>query len=317
MASTTKGITPMTTIRSAGLCLTLLAGAAASARAQATGASLQELFQKLDVNKDGVVERSEVPPRAIPSFERLLKAADKNKDGKLEADEMAAVAKNMPAAGGGRPGAGAAAKAAGKAAGNLPPAFSPNPLARFKAMDKNSDGKVSRDEFTGRPQLFDRLDSNKDNFIEQSELKPLLAMANAPGAAAPAGGAGQGGARVMAMDKDGDGKVSKKEFTGNPAMFDRLDANSDGFLNATEAAEAPKAMLKFLQAMDTNGDGKISREEFRGPPERFDALDADMDGFVSFEEIAKAAPAVGAAMPAPEGKDEKKGAETAKKKPEA
>jgi Ca2+-binding EF-hand superfamily protein len=304
----------MTTIRSAGLSLALLAGAAGIARAQATAASLQDLFQKLDANKDGVVERSEVPPRGIPSFDRLLKAADKNKDGKLEADEMSAVAKSMPAGGGGAVGKGGGAA---KAVMNLPPAFSPNPLARFKAMDKNNDGKVSREEFTGRPMLFDRLDTNKNGFIDRDELRPLLALANAPAAAAPAAGAGQGGARLMAMDKDGDGKVSKKEFTGNPGMFDRLDANSDGFLNSAEAAEAPKAMLKALRDMDTNNDGKLSREEFRGPPERFDALDADMDGFVSFEEIAKAVPGAGAALTDPEPKDTKKGAETAKKKPEA
>ena len=73
------------------------------------------------------------------------------------------------------------------------------------------------------------------------------------------------------MDKDGDGKVSRAEFAGAPAMFDRLDADKDGSLSKDEAAQAPKMMLELLRAMDTDGDGKISRDEFRGPPERFDA----------------------------------------------
>ena len=42
------------------------------------------------------------------------------------------------------------------------------------------------------------------------------------------------------FDKDGDGKVSKDEFAGAPAFFDRLDADKDGFVSADE--------LKALEA---------------------------------------------------------------------
>jgi Ca2+-binding EF-hand superfamily protein len=37
-------------------------------------------------------------------------------------------------------------------------------------MDKNGDGKISREEFLGRPVAFDRLDTNKDGFITRDEL---------------------------------------------------------------------------------------------------------------------------------------------------
>lgn len=39
---------------------------------------------------------------------------------------------------------------------------------------------------------------------------------------------------IKRFDKDGDGKISKKEFTGNPRHFDHLDKNKDGFVTKEE-----------------------------------------------------------------------------------
>ncbi len=38
------------------------------------------------------------------------------------------------------------------------------------------------------------------------------------------------------MDKDGDGKISKEEFTGPERFFERMDADKDGFVTAKELA---------------------------------------------------------------------------------
>ncbi len=100
------------------------------------------------------------------------------------------------------------------------------------------------------------------------------------------GGGGQGfmAPRLRAMDKDGDGKISRAEFTGPEPLFDRLDADKDGFIIPAETQRffrqnflqnAPR-----LRAMDKDGDGKISRAEFTGPEPLFDRLDADKDGFI-------------------------------------
>ena len=40
------------------------------------------------------------------------------------------------------------------------------------------------------------------------------------------------------MDADGDRKISREEFRGPPAFFDRLDTSEDGFLSAEELAAA-------------------------------------------------------------------------------
>jgi hypothetical protein len=44
---------------------------------------------------------------------------------------------------------------------------------------------------------------------------------------------------VSRLDRDGDGKVSRKEFDGPPDAFDRLDANQDGYLNDNEGPLGP------------------------------------------------------------------------------
>jgi len=48
---------------------------------------------------------------------------------------------------------------------------SSTPGDRFLQMfDKDQDGKVSKDEFPGRDERFDRVDENQDGFIEKSEI---------------------------------------------------------------------------------------------------------------------------------------------------
>ncbi|MBT3200595.1 MAG: DUF1566 domain-containing protein [Phycisphaerales bacterium] len=52
----------------------------------------------------------------------------------------------------------------------------------------------------------------------------------------------QGGASnrfVKRLDKNGDGKVSKREFDGPGDHFDHMDKNSDGYLDASEAPTGP------------------------------------------------------------------------------
>jgi len=47
-----------------------------------------------------------------------------------------------------------------------------------------------------------------------------------------------------------------------PPIIEALDANHDGVIDASEIANASKALLK----LDENGDGKLTRDELRPPP---------------------------------------------------
>src|SRR5262245_42647322 len=41
---------------------------------------------------------------------------------------------------------------------------------RLKQMDANNDGSISREEWKGRPRMFERLDQNQDGVINREEL---------------------------------------------------------------------------------------------------------------------------------------------------
>jgi len=111
-------------------------------------------------------------------------------------------------------------------------------------------------------------------------------------------GAGQGGRHqnfdrlLKRLDKNGDGKISRDEWTRNPKAFDRMDANKDGLVTRDEAeaafkqrAERREKSEQAFAAMDKDHDGKISRSEWTGKPKAFDRLDLNHDGVISHEEL--------------------------------
>tara|TARA_R110001592_G_scaffold176503_3_gene416196 strand:- start:69324 stop:71324 length:2001 start_codon:yes stop_codon:yes gene_type:complete len=93
-----------------------------------------------------------------------------------------------------------AGPAAGKAGGEKPRGESAekkkpaggNAGGMLQRLDKNSDGKISKDEAPERMQeRFDELDANKDGFLDAAELSKL----RGPGGGAGAPGGGAGGSR--------------------------------------------------------------------------------------------------------------------------
>ncbi|MFM7866455.1 MAG: hypothetical protein ACKPHU_19785, partial [Planctomycetaceae bacterium] len=124
----------------------------------------------------------------------------------------------------------------------------PNPL--LAAIDKNGDGELSEEEIDGAIIALKTLDRNKDRRLDASELRPNMpAMMGGmmggggfpPGG--PEGGRGgnnQGGPgamleRMLAMDANGDGKLSGDELPERmKPMLERSDANKDGFLDREE-----------------------------------------------------------------------------------
>lgn len=104
------------------------------------------------------------------------------------------------------------------------------------------------------------------------------------------------------MDSNGDGMVSSSEHAaGAKAMFDKLDADRDGFVTATEMDAAHEGMDKRdgmehemssadkIKAIDSDGDGKLSAAEHAtGSQNMFARSDASGDGMVDAAEMKAA-----------------------------
>lgn len=107
-------------------------------------------------------------------------------------------------------------------------------------------------------------------------------------AAAPAWAQREGALDVLlAMDRNGDGAVTRAEAqAARAAMFDRLDADDDGYLTETERSAGGDRMRRGMARADADNDGRISRAEAMGQPYRgFDRVDRDHDGVISAQEI--------------------------------
>ena len=243
------------------------------------GGEMRKRLKEMDADGDGRVTREEWKGEPA-GFERF----DRNKDGVLDAKDGGA------GMGGGRP------KLDGEAV-----------KQRWQKMDRDADGKVSREEYTGDFE-FERLDLDKDGFLTEADLKGLMAAGGGgrpggPGGPGGPGAAGAGPELLRRFDHDHDGQVTREQFPGGDEQFAKLDKNGDGVLTADDfpappaappapapgssapAGAAPSAPAGKLAALDKDGDGRLCRPEWLGSDEEWRALDKNTDGWLTADEM--------------------------------
>jgi Ca2+-binding EF-hand superfamily protein len=179
----------------------------------------------------------------------------------------------------------------------------------LNAVDVNQDGVLSAAEIANAPAQLRKLDKNGDGKLTRDEAGLQMQMGRGGGRGRGEGGRGEG-------DGGGDEPPAPaptaEELTATLMMFD---ANHNGQL---EKSEVPERMQGMFERGDTNHDGVLTRDEIaklaeanrqqagggegRGPGGRggrgpggpggfdlaFDALDTDHNGEISADEINNA-----------------------------
>jgi EF-hand domain pair len=146
-----------------------------------------------------------------------------------------------------------------------PPGGAGGALPIIAALDTDGDGELSAKEIDNAAAALRTLDKNRDGKLTREEF---LGTARGGGPGGP--NTAELVARMMAFDKNGDGKLSKDELPERmQGLLARADANKDGFVDKDELTKLAQQQAGRNQGFGPGGGrgGFSPREGGRGSDE--------------------------------------------------
>jgi Ca2+-binding EF-hand superfamily protein len=203
------------------------------------------ILQVLDYNRDGKLQQGEIDMAVV-----ILRRMDRNQDGEISSGELSGASNRSGGFAGrpndrppGNPGTG------GQSRGRVP---------QFADLDKNGDGKITKDEAPERmAEHFEEHDTNSDGFIDKKEQDAVIEFIRQRFSQRNRSDQDRG-LTFEQMDTNKDGKISKDEAPERMAeRFGEVDSNSDGFIDKEEQA----VVVEAIRRRSGQGQGQRNRPD--------------------------------------------------------
>lgn len=176
-------------------------------------------FAEADLDRDGLIAEQDVVVPGFAELRRALPIADRNSDNKLSKDELRAWLNLQEKI----------------AQGHVTITVLDYGRGLFEFFDADHDGAISRRELRDASQRVAESGGLNDRQFDRSKLPRQLVVTASRGRSQSAYHPPRNGPPwFRAMDRNGDGDVSRREFNGSTARFNSLDLNKDGLIGPNE-----------------------------------------------------------------------------------
>lgn len=163
---------------------------------------------------------------------------------------------------------------------------------RFQEMDRNNDGVITRDEWTGSARSFDNYDWNNDGRLTGDELRiGMQRSSNWEEADHDPNWRERSlnwtESAFRNLDHNRDGRLTPNEWHYDAETFRRVDRNRDNAVSLNEflGRDVEDMRGDRFDDLDRNNNGVVERNEWYGGANEFEWLDRNHDGRLSRYEV--------------------------------